>query len=95
MRPVRMPGTTPGRGGTDVHDDWSAGPVAYGEHRHIGQANKQLAHARRVSLHQGSEGSTGGGTADSPARDPATDRDPVPERVDVSEPCDGTTTVVN
>ena len=47
-----MPGTTPGRGGTDVHDDRSAEPVVYGEYRHLGQANKQLAHARRVSLHR-------------------------------------------
>lgn len=37
----------------DVDDQVSVGDVVDAEHDHVGQANKQLAHARRVDLQQG------------------------------------------
>ena len=53
--------------GLDVHHDRGAELVIDGKDGHIGQADKQLAHARSVGLHGGSGGSTGVGTADSPS----------------------------
>jgi hypothetical protein len=49
--------------GLDVHSDRLAGLVLDAEDAHIRKANKQLADARRVSLHRGSRGSVGVGTS--------------------------------
>jgi hypothetical protein len=74
----------PGGSGLDMHPDRPAGPVADGEHSHVGQSDDTLARARSVDLHRDLEDSTGVGTVDlqAPAPCPVDPRYPLTPRSD-------------